>query len=111
MTLNQCSPQTGHLKWIVTLVACQDEQDVASFLDFHDRCGSPPPRHRTGDGRALRDVSGRLGESGNRPALSHHQQVVVLIRDAREVAECLTHALAEGVDRRAKGVIGIQSER
>ncbi len=56
-------------------------------------------------------VWARSGELGNRPALSHHQQVVVLIRDARDVAECLTHALAEGVDRRAKGVIGIQSER
>ena len=55
--------------------------------------------------------SGRSRESGNRPAMSYHQQVVVLIRDARKVAECLTHALAEGVDRRAKGVIGIQSER
>ena len=52
--------------------------------------------------------SGRSRESGNRPALGHYQQVVVLIRDARDVAERLTHALAEGVDRRAKGVIGIQ---
>ena len=42
--------------------------------------------------------------------LSHHQQVVIVIRDARHVPERLTHALAEGVDRRAEGVICIQSE-
>ena len=70
--------------------------------------GMPPPGIPTTITTA---VGARSGELGNRPALSHHQQVVVLIGDAREVTECLTHALAEGVDRRAKGVIGIQSER
>ena len=42
--------------------------------------------------------------------LCDDQQVVVVIGDARQVAERLTHALAEGVDRRAEGVIGIQPE-
>ena len=43
-------------------------------------------------------------------ALRHHQQVVIGIRDACHVAERLTQALSEGVNRRAEGVICIQSE-
>ena len=35
--------------------------------------------------------------------LRHHQDVVIVMRDARRVAERLTHAMAEGVDRRAEG--------
>ena len=42
--------------------------------------------------------------------LSHHQQVVIVMRDARHVAERLTHALSERIDRRAEGVICIESE-
>ena len=37
--------------------------------------------------------------------LSQHQHVVIGMRDARRVGEHLTHAMAEGVDRRAEGVI------
>ena len=37
-------------------------------------------------------------------ALSHHQHVVIVMRDVRHVAERLPHALAEGVDRRAERI-------
>ena len=40
-----------------------------------------------------------------RHALSNHQHVVIVMRDVCHVAERLTHALAESVDRRAEGVI------
>ena len=37
--------------------------------------------------------------------LSHHQQVVIVMRDARHVAEHLAHALAERFDRRAERAV------
>ena len=37
--------------------------------------------------------------------LSQHQHVVIGMRDARRVGEHLPHAMTEGVDRRAEGVI------
>ena len=40
-----------------------------------------------------------------RHALSNHQHVVIVMRDVCHVADRLTHALAESVDRRAEGVI------
>ena len=64
---------------------------------------TPPPRRDADHGTRRSPVI-------EATPLRHHQQVVIVIRDARHVAERLTHALAEGVDRRAEGVIGIQSE-
>ncbi len=67
---------------------------------------SVTPPTRTGGERG----PDRSSDSGNRRTLRHHQHVVIVMRDARRVAERLTHALAEGVDRRAEGVVCIQSE-
>ena len=39
-----------------------------------------------------------------RPELRTHHHVVIVIRDVRHVGERLPHALAEGVDRRAKRI-------
>ena len=66
--------------------------------------GSPRPRI----GHAFDSTGGSDRSPVIQPTtLRHHQQVVVVIRDAGHVAERLTHALAERVDRRAEGVIGI----
>ena len=66
------------------------------------RCGWPKPRWRTATPLCPNSVG---GSADDLTTLSQHQHVVIGMRDARRVGEHLTHAMAEGVDRRAEGVI------
>ena len=64
-------------------------------------CASRIPRRP----RSSSSVAVPSRSPSRRQALHTHHHVVIVMRDVRHVGERLPHALAEGVDRRAEGLI------